>query len=102
MATPVSRRGKATRSAAATFGEAFPSPYRGGRSSGIRAAATAAASRTGSSSTRTFAPSSTVSFHSVEGRAVTHGTPNQYASFWSPPESVTITRACEASAAMSR
>src|SRR5260370_40209105 len=66
------------------------------------AAATAAASRSGSSSTRTFAPNSTVSFHSVDGRAVTHGTPYQYASFWIPPESVTITRACEASAAKSR
>ena len=30
------------------------------------------------------------------------GTPYQYASFWSPPESVRITRACEASAARSR
>ena len=45
-----------------------------------------------------FAPSSTVSTHSVEGRAVTQGTPYQYASFCRPPESVTITRACEASA----
>jgi hypothetical protein len=35
-------------------------------------------------------------------RAVTHGTPYQYASFCRPPESVTITRACEESAAMSR
>ena len=31
--------------------------------------------------------------------AVTHGTPYQYASFCRPPESVTITRACDASAA---
>ena len=36
------------------------------------------------------------------GARVTQGTPNQYASFWSPPESVTTTRACETSAAMSR
>ena len=68
----------------------------------MRAAATAAASASGSSSTSMFAPASTVSTHSVEGRAVTHGTPYQYASFCSPPESVTSTRACETSAAMSR
>ena len=54
--------------------------------------ATAATSASGSSSTSTLAPSSTVSTHSVEGRAVTQGTPYQYASFCSPPESVTITR----------
>jgi hypothetical protein len=30
------------------------------------------------------------------------GTPYQYASFCNPPESVTITRACDASAARSR
>ena len=32
----------------------------------------------------------------VDGRAVTHGTPYQYASFCSPPESVTITPALSA------
>jgi len=68
----------------------------------MQALLTAATSRSGSSSTSTFAPSSTVSTHSVEGRAVTHGTPYQYASFWIPPESVTITRACDASAGKSR
>ena len=56
----------------------------------------------GSASTSTLAPSSTVSTHSVDGRAVTQGTPYQYASFCRPPESVTITRACDASAARSR
>ena len=49
-----------------------------------------------------FAPASTVSTHSVEGRIVTQGTPYQYASFCSPPESVAITAAWEASAAKSR
>ena len=65
----------------------------------MRAAATAATTASGSSSTRTFAPTRTVSTHSVDGRRVTQGTPYQYASFWSPPESVRITRACDASAA---
>ena len=69
---------------------------------GIRAALTAATIASGSSSTRTFAPTRTVSTHSVEGRIVTQGTPYQYASFCSPPESVRMTRACEASAASSR
>src|SRR5581483_5083221 len=88
--------------AAATRSDACPSPYSGGRSAGIRAFRTASTRASGSSSTSTFAPSSTVSTHSVDGRAVTHGTPYQYASFCSPPESVTITRACDASAAKSR
>src|SRR5581483_6784749 len=87
---------------AATRAAAAPSPYSCGRSFGIRAEATAATSSAGSSSTRTFAPASTVSTHSVDGLVVTQGTPYQYASFWSPPESVTMTRACEQSAAMSR
>ena len=56
----------------------------------------------GASSTRVFAPASTVSTHSVDGRIVTHGTRNQYASFWRPPESVAITRACEAADANAR
>ena len=38
---------------------------------------------------RVLAPALTVSTHSVFGRIVTHGTRNQYASFCSPPESVT-------------
>ena len=36
-----------------------------------------------------LAPALTVSTHSVLGRIVTHGTRSQYASFCSPPESVT-------------
>jgi len=43
-----------------------------------------------------------VSTHSVEGRVVTHGTRYQYASFWRPPESVAMTRACEAAEANAR
>ena len=42
---------------------------------------TAASIASGSSSTRMFAPTSTVAVHSVEGRRVTQGTPYQYASF---------------------
>src|SRR6266542_2615582 len=88
--------------AAAMRPDAFPSPYRGGRSSGIRASRTASRSASGSSSTSVFAPTSTVSVHSVDGRSVTQGMPYQYASFCRPPESVRTTRACEASAAKSR
>ena len=47
-------------------------------------------------------PTSTVSTHSVDGRIVTHGTRYQYASFWSPPESVATTRACDAADANAR
>src|SRR5438045_2311594 len=54
----------------------------------MRALETAATSRSGSSSTSVFAPVSTVSTHSVDGRSVMQGTPCQYASFWRPPESV--------------
>src|SRR5262249_17225103 len=92
----VPRRVRAIRS------DASPSPYSCGRLLGIRALSTASSIRTGSSSTRPLAPTSTVSTHSVDGRSVTQGTPYQYASFWSPPESVMITRACDASAAKSR
>ena len=60
--------------------QARPSPYSGGRSRGIAAASTAATIASGSSSTSTLAPCSTVSTHSVEGRSVA-GTPYQYASF---------------------
>ena len=40
--------------------------------------------------------------HSVFARRVTHGTPSQYASFWSPPESVTTHAAEATSASISR
>ena len=89
-------------STCAVRSEACPSPYRTGRNAGIDACSTASTSASGSSSTSVFAPSFTVSTHSVDGLGVTHGTPYQYASFWRPPESVTITRACDASDASSR
>src|SRR5205823_3497798 len=89
-------------SASAMRRDACPSPYSSGRSAGIVADAMAAGMRCGSSSTRTFAPTTTVSTHSVEGRSVTQGTPYQYASFCRPPESVAITRARDARAAKSR
>ena len=75
---------------------ACPSPYRGGAPGGHAAARTAATILSGSSSTSTLAPCSTVSAHSVDGRIVTHGTRYQYASFCSPPESVAMTRAWDA------
>ena len=90
------------RSACATRAAAFPSPYSGGASGGKRAPRTASAIACGSSSTSTFAPTATVSTHSVDGRIVTHGTRYQYASFWSPPESVATTRACDAADANAR
>ncbi len=48
-----------------------------------------------------FQPVSTVSVHSVLGRSVMHGTPARYASFWSPPESVSTARALQSSAVSS-
>ena len=63
--------------AAAIRRAACPSPYSSSRVAGISAVRTASASRSGSSSTRTFAPASTVSTHSVDGRAVTQGMPFQ-------------------------
>src|SRR5207244_4876035 len=39
--------------------------------------------------TTAFQPSSTVSIHSVSSRRVMHGTPKKYASFCTPPLSVT-------------
>ena len=80
--------------------EAWPSPYRRGGSSGKRAAASAAASCSGSTSR--FPPAATVSTHSVFGRSVTHGTPSQYASFCRPPESVTTRVAPATRASISR
>src|SRR3989449_1748184 len=52
--------------------------------------------------TRAFQPSSTVSIHSVSSRRVTHGTPKKYASFCTPPLSVTTFEAPIRSAMKSR
>ena len=57
----------------------------------LRPAASRAAPRarpSASRSTSVFQPASTVSTHSVFARSVTQGTPARYASFWTPPESV--------------
>ena len=45
-----------------------------------------------------FQPVSTVSIHSVFARSVTQGTPARYASFWTPPESVSTAQALRRSA----
>ena len=58
--------------------------------------------RLGVATDQAVPPVSTVSTHSVVVRSVMQGTPYQYASFCTPPESVRTTRACEASAAKSR
>jgi alanine racemase len=63
--------------------------------------ASAAASAAGSASTTRFQPASTVSTHSVSLRSVMHGTPDSYASFWTPPESVAIAIADASSATIS-
>src|SRR5581483_373974 len=86
--------------AAATRSAAWPSPYRGGAAAGNRAAARAVGIASGSASV--FAPASTVSTHSVLGRTVTHGTRSQYASFCSPPESVTTALADAVRSSISR
>ena len=85
---PRRRRGRRRRAAGASAGGA---PLQ-------RARRAASASR----STSTFQPASTVSVHSVVARSVTHGTPARYASFWTPPESVSSARAWCSSAVKSR
>ena len=55
------------------------------------ACATSSFPSTGSDDAR-LPPASTVSVHSVVERRVTQRTPARYASFWRPPESVTIGR----------
>src|SRR5271167_1651686 len=71
---------------------AWPSPYSSGRSAGgVRSRAASAA--WGSRSTSVFQPEATVSTHSVFARKVLQGTPARHASFWTPPESVSIARA---------
>src|SRR5262249_9057648 len=71
------RPGIVATSTCAIRSEACPSPYKTGRLAGIDADATAAASAPGSAATSTFAPTATVSTHSVDGRTVTQGTPYQ-------------------------
>ena len=77
---------------------AWPSPYSCGRSAGGVALerrerrAARRGRRACSSRPRT------VSTHSVLARSVTQGTPARYASFWTPPESVSTARAWHSSA----
>jgi hypothetical protein len=47
-------------------------------------------------------PASTVSVHSVSLRRVMHGTPDRYASFWTPPESVAMACAWSSRATIAR
>ena len=56
----------------------------------------------GSLPTSVLVPSTTVIGRSVLGRMVRQGIPSTVDSSWSPPESVTITRACEVRARKSR
>ena len=49
-----------------------------------------------------FHPASTVSVHSVRSRTVMHGLPAKYASFCTPPESVTIASAFFSRVSISR
>ena len=53
----------------------------------------AARMRSASAPASTFQPPSSVSDHSVSSRSVTQGTPSRYASFCTPPESVSTMRA---------
>ena len=89
-------------SALAMRAAACPSPYRGGAPGGHAAARTAATIRVGVVVDEHVGPVLDGVAHSVDGRIVTHGTRYQYASFCSPPESVAITRACDAAEANAR
>src|SRR5262249_59286449 len=65
----------------------------GSVSAGGSALRTAAAMARSSVPTSTFQTDSTVSSHSVSSSTVQHGTPNQQASFSTPPDPLTITPA---------
>src|SRR5699024_11089146 len=72
--------------------EALPSPQCGGGSA-VGVGRIPESARVAGSVTSWFQSLSRVSTHSVSVRTVEHGVPSRYASFWSPPESVTTARA---------